>query len=86
MLKQMSQGLSVIADVENARAQALANKHLGNILVRYHLPDDFDGTLMCHQPVHPYHLTLKMEPLTGLAEFLDTDWWEIQDFNSGMAG
>jgi hypothetical protein len=27
-----------------------------------------------------YHLTLTMERLTDLAQYLDMEWWEEQDF------
>lgn len=86
LLDKASRGLSVLADVESARIHARENKQLGNFLVRYHIPDTATFTLEHRVGNNPSHLTLTMDPLTDLSDFIDMDWWEAQDFNPEMAG
>jgi len=69
-----------MADLEPARAHARKNKCLGNMLVRYHIPDHVSFSLV-HLVGDETHLTLTMDPLTDLSEYLDEAWWEVQDFS-----
>ena len=79
LLDRAGSGLSVIADLESARTHARAFQRLGHILVRYHLPDNADITID-HLVGADYHFTLLMKHLPDLAQYLDTTWWEVQDF------
>lgn len=69
-----------MADLESAQAHARKNKRLGSMLVRYHIPDHVSFSLV-HLVGDQTHLTLTMDALTDLAEYLDETWWEVQDFS-----
>ncbi len=84
-VQRAAEGLSVVDGLENAREHARTNQHLGDVLVRYLLPDDLDCQVE-HILGPPYHFTLFIIPLTRLADFLDMEWWEFQDFSSETAG
>lgn len=84
-LDRASHGLSVQSTLEAARIHARENKHLGSILVRYHLPESVGVQLQHLVGDRPTHLTLTMTPLTALADYLDMDWWEFQDFSTETA-
>ena len=69
-----------MADLDSTRTHAQRNKRLGNLLVRYHIPDGVTFSLI-HLVGDETHLTLTMDPLTDLSEYLDEAWWEVQDFS-----
>lgn len=86
IFNKASRGLSVISNLKSARNHARANKRLGTILVRYHIPEVVQIELEHLTGKNSGHLTLFMNDLASLSEYLDMDWWEVQDFNPETAG
>lgn len=77
-LDRKSRGLSVQRTLESARRHARANKRLGEILVRYVIPDHVEFEIS-HDPSG--HSTIYLDRLHDLAQYLDREWWEVQDFS-----